>query len=172
MVAALSDAARQLPPPQPLNLPGLGDGLDDPEPTRVGVAVPRHAGADPASDATMTDDAVPVEVFDFEPGRSEPSCPARSVPGTNRSVPYVAIGAIVARADHRHRGARRGRRFRGWRRRVRRGARASSGDVQKDAAARATDAGVLMKVVERTADDPAGIVISQDPATGLLRPRR
>ena len=28
-------AARELPPPAPLVLPGLGDALDDPEPTRV-----------------------------------------------------------------------------------------------------------------------------------------
>jgi serine/threonine-protein kinase len=164
MVAALSDAARQLPPPQPLNLPGLGDGLDDPEPTRVGVAVPRHAGAHPASDATMTDDAVPVEVFDFErAGRGR--VPRASVPGTSRSVPYVAIGAIVAALIIGIAVLAGAGGFGG-------GAGASLevpslvGRVQKDAAARATDAGVLMKVVERTADDPAGIVISQAPGPG------
>jgi serine/threonine-protein kinase len=37
---------------------------------------------------------------------------------------------------------------------------------QQDAAARATDAGVLMRIEHRTADDPATLVISQDPAPG------
>src|SRR5581483_4934548 len=47
MVAALSDVAGQLPPPQPLDLPGLGDGLDDPEPTGSGSRSRRAASGRP-----------------------------------------------------------------------------------------------------------------------------
>ena len=161
MVAALSDVAGQLPPPQPLDLPGLGDVLDDPEPTRVGVAIPK--GGERPADATVTDDAVPLEVFDFEPGPSRRR--ARPfVPGTNRMVPWVAGGAIVLAliigiAVLAGTGG-----FGGGAGTVE--VPSLVGLAQKDAAARATDASVLMKVVRRTADDPAGIVISQDPAPG------
>ncbi len=165
MVAALSDVGRQLPPPQPLNLPGLGDGLEDPEPTRVGIAVPK--GGEGPGDVTVTDDAVPLEVFDFEPA-SPASRPRRTfVPGTNRLVPWIAGGAIVLAlvigiAVLAGTGG-----FGGG------GAGSVSvpslvGFSQQDAAARATDAGVLMHVVRRTSDDPATVVISQDPAPGAF----
>jgi serine/threonine-protein kinase len=161
MVAALSDAARQLPPAQPLELPGLGEGLEDPEPTRVGIAVAR--GTERSADATVTDDAVPLEVFDFETG--PPKRPPREyVPGTNRMVPWVVGGAIalaliigvaVLAGTGGFSGSGASTEVPGL-----------VGLSQKDAAARATNAGVLMKVVTRTADDPASTVLSQDPAPG------
>src|SRR6478735_3294975 len=158
MVAALSDVARQLPPPQPLSLPGLGDGLEDPEPTRVGIAVPR--GGEAPSDTTVTDDAVPLEVFDFEPGASSRR-PRPVVPGANRMVPWIAGGAIVLALIIGIAVLAGAGGFGGG----------SAGSVevpslvglkQSDAAARSTAAGVLMKIVKRTADDPATVVISQD----------
>src|SRR6185503_4897330 len=57
--SALSAAARELPPPAPLVLPGLGDALDDPEPTRIAAArAVTEARDDRAAAAVFDQDAV------------------------------------------------------------------------------------------------------------------
>jgi beta-lactam-binding protein with PASTA domain/tRNA A-37 threonylcarbamoyl transferase component Bud32 len=148
MVAALRDVARRLPPPEPLRLAGLGEAAHDVDPTAIGTAV----GEERPTDATAADDAVPFAI--------PVSAQARRRVGV---VPFVVVAAIVAAlivaAVLLLSGGS--------------GASVASptlvGRSEQDAASRATNVGVLMKVVEqRQADDPAGLVISQNPAPGAF----
>jgi beta-lactam-binding protein with PASTA domain len=154
--SALSAAARELPPPAPLVLPGLGDALDDPEPTRVAAARGVTEALDDNATATVFDqDAVEV---------MPPMAVSRRVkpPGSHRLVPavvaavlvlaLVAIGAIIA-------GASGGG-----------GATVPTpnlvGMVAENAIATAGAKGLVVDIQRVDGDDAVGLVMSQHPAAG------
>ena len=159
MGAALADSAKRLPPPGPLTLAGLDGELDDPHPTRLGKP-----------SATLFDQDAPDEPDDDEPAVEElvEAVRARSwfrrrvlPPGARRAVPAVVaavvVMAIVASAAIVLRAGTGGATV---------AAPPLVGLMREDAATRASDAGVLMRVEERESDDPAGVVMEQDPPPG------
>lgn len=149
MGRAITDAGRCLPAPAPLPLAGLGDGVEDVEPTTIGRAT-RGTDVDThgrPSDATV-DDAVPLAIT-VEPGMR------KSIVPVGVAVAVVAVLAAAAAAV-----------FTGGS-----GATVAVPSVvgrdSNDAAKRATSAGLEMTVVERRrSDDPAGIIIEQNPPPG------
>jgi serine/threonine-protein kinase len=160
MAAALGAAARDLPPPAPLVLPGLGDPLDDPEPTRVATAA-RVAAPTAAVRAPAPDDAA-TEVFDQD---AIEVLPRRvRVPGTYRLVPMVvaavlvlalvASAALVASSLGGGRGTITVPNLVGL--------------DEQQAAARVAGEGLRLTVERRAGDDVAGLVIGQRPASGAF----
>lgn len=155
MADALADASRHLPPPGPLTLAGL-DAQVDPHPTEL----PRRPGprvfdqdADTVASTRPTPDAVmPAETTPApRPRRSTP----RAVPAVVAALvlaALIAAGVLVARAAGGGTVA----------------APQLVGLTQQDAAARAAEAGVIVKVEQRQVDDPAGRVVSQSPAAGTF----
>jgi serine/threonine-protein kinase len=156
--SALSAAARELPPPAPLVLPGLGDALDDPEPTRIAAARAVTDAVDEHASTTVFDqDAVEV---------MPPMAVARRVkpPGSHRLVPavvaavlvlaLVAVGVIIA-------GTAGGG-----------GAMEPTpnlvGLVAEDAIAAAAAKGLTVDLQRVDADDVVGMVMSQRPAAGAF----
>ncbi len=154
MGADLTAAARTLPAPGALPIAGIGDAIEDVDSTRQ--APTGRAGVFDqdarAHEATVADDAVPLAVV---VGR-RPTFRRSMVPwvvGIVLAAVLIGGGALVAAA-------------------------ATGGGAQvavpslvglDDATAkvRATDAELLMTVVERrTSADPAGLVIEQRPAPG------
>jgi serine/threonine-protein kinase len=148
MGAALADAARRLPRPEPLVLAGLLDGESgiDPHPTAL------RPGSE---DATVTEMPEPATAAQPAPVAARP---ARR--GPQRWVPFVVTGAILAAV-------------------IAAGAALAGtigastvtvpsfvGRTQEDADALATDRGVRLEIEERSADDPAGVVIDQVPGPG------
>jgi len=152
MGSALARAARQLPPPGALPIAGLGETVDDVEPTRVGRAR-RTPSSDPSADATVSEAAAPLQII----GESRHAIMRRS------AVPVVVGVAIAAMliaplALFLSTGP---------------GASVAVpglvGLKSGSAAAAATDAGLLMKVVERrTSDDPRGLIVEQRPGPGAF----
>ena len=155
MGEAIADAARRLPPPQPLMLAGLSATVvEDPDPTRhrrTGGLFDQDADSDPPAGAAAGTDAVlmPTEVV-----------VTRRAGGSSRAVPIV-VGVVVALALAIAAGfflARPG------------GATVPApslvGLSREDAATRASEAGVAMRVEERASDDPAGVVVDQSPEAG------
>jgi serine/threonine-protein kinase len=150
MGSALTAAARVLPPPEPLELPGLGETIEDAEPTR-------HAPTSRFYDQdtpTKANDAPDDDAF---PGPVRPRTVTRRsiIPFFAAAVILVAlvagVGAVMAA------GAGGGTVA----------VPALVGTEEKAAAAAATEAGLLMRVVERrTSDDPAGLIIEQRPSPG------
>jgi len=153
MGAALAAAGRVLPAPAPLELPGLGDDVEDPEPTR-------HS---PTS--RFFDQDVPTKSVDAATDAVAMPVPAREHAQMRRSVVPFVVAAVIAGALIAGAAAIVGAAGTG-------GSIAVPGLVGMDrrgAAARATDAGLLMRVVERrTADDPVGLIIEQHPGTGAF----
>ncbi len=148
MVAALRDVARRLPAPEPLPLAGLGDAAHDADPTAIGTAAAEPRPDDTTATVDAAPFAIPVSVR-----------PRRRV-GVLPFVVAAAIAAavIVAAVLLLSGGS---------------GASVASptlvGQSEQAAASQATNAGVLMKVAaQRQADDPAGLVISQNPAPGAF----
>jgi serine/threonine-protein kinase len=154
--SALSAAARELAPPAPLVLAGLGEALDDPEPTRIAAArALTEALDDSASPAVFDQDAVEVMPPMKMPRRVK-------APGSHRLVPavvatvlvlaLVAVGAIVA-------GLSGGG-----------GATVPAPNVvgmaEKDAIAAAAAKGLVVDVTRAPGDDVAGLVVSQRPTAG------
>lgn len=149
MAAALGAAARELPPPAPLVLPGLSEVGGDAEPTRVaGLRVG-------SGEATAT----ATRVFDQDdPGVVAP----RRVrpPGSHRLVPTVVAvalvgalavaGALVVSAGGTGRVV----------------VPSLVGLEEKDAAAAAASAGLRVEIERRSSDDVTGLVIGQRPAAG------
>jgi serine/threonine-protein kinase len=147
---ALTAASRQLPAPAPLHLPGLGEGAIDPEPTRIGRAS-RAFDQDAPDDSTRVehDDAAPMAIVVEQHRRRGSVVPV--------IVAIAIVGVLVAAAALVLGGAS--------------GATVAVPSVvglqRQDAAVAATDAGLLMNVVERrVSDDPAGLVIEQHPSPG------
>src|SRR5262249_44125049 len=150
MRAALGDVARALPPPQPLPLAGLGGELDGGPPTQIG-----------RSSNLFDQDApiAPPEVLDEVEPKPKPRRARR--PGAVRWVSFAVLGAVllalvgggIALAA----------------------ASTSGGTVAvpslvglttKKATEDLANAGLSLKIVTKTADDPKDIVIGQQPAPG------
>ncbi len=152
MGTALTAAARVLPPPEPLVLPGLGDGVEDAEPTAFAPTSKFYDQDEPtqANDAPDLDELSAVE--------------PRQGSVTRRSlVPFFVVGAIVV-ALVLGVGAVMSAGIAGGSRVA---VPALVGTDEETAAIEATEAGLLMRVVERrTSDDPAGLVIEQRQAPG------
>jgi serine/threonine-protein kinase len=139
-------------------LPGLGDAVDDPEPTRVAATRAVTEALDDSATAVVFDqDAIEV---------MPPMAVARRVktPGTHRLVPavvatvlvlaLVAVGVIIA-------GAARGG-----------GATLPApnlvGMLAEDAIASAAAKGLTVDLQRIDADDAVGVVMSQRPAAGAF----
>ncbi len=152
MGSALARAARQLPPPEALPIAGLGDSVDDVEPTRVGRAR-RQPGSDPFGDETVSEAAASLEIVN----ESRHAVMRRS------AVPVivgVAIAAMLIAPVALF---------------LSTGAAASVavpslvGLKSGPALDAAADKGLGMKVVERrTSDDPRGLIIEQRPGPGAF----
>ena len=155
MAEALTIAARDLPPPEPLVLPGLRATAVDPDPTRIARSAGALADAD-GSDDEFIDDPV---VASRRGRRARP-------PGSRRLVPTV-VGVVIAAAlvVVGLTAASVGTGF---------GALAGGdvgvpglvGSVEKDASATVAAAGLRVEITRRTTDDAAGLVVSQDPPAG------
>jgi serine/threonine-protein kinase len=152
MRAALSDAARALPPPQPLALAGLGGEIDGGPPTQIGRS------------SNLFDQDAPVAppVVVDEPERAV-APRRRRAPGAVRWISYVVIAAIllaligggiaIAAVS------------------TQAGTVATPslvGLTQTKATDAASAAGLSLTIVTRNADDPADVVIAQDPAPGAF----
>jgi serine/threonine-protein kinase len=151
MGSALTAAARVLPPPEPLDLPGLGEVVEDVEPTHHAPTSRFYDQEEP----TRANDAPDGDAF------RAPVPRPRSV--TRRSlVPFFVAGAIllalvVGIGAVMSAGAGGGTVP----------VPALVGTDEQAAAIEATEAGLLMRVVERrTSDDPAGLVIEQRQSPG------
>jgi beta-lactam-binding protein with PASTA domain len=153
MGEAIADAAGRLPRPGPLTLAGLGRTVDDPHPTelrRSGGLFDQDADETVETPAPNGDDAEPIE----------PAVITDRPPGSQRAVPIVvgALVALVLAAATALVLARPGA--------ATTAAPSLVGLTQQDAANRASEAGVRMKVEKRASDDPANFVIEQSPAPG------
>jgi len=152
---ALGAAARRLPQPGPLTLAGLGRAADDPDPTRLrrsGSVFDQDAAADARRPADDDAEAMPAAVV-------EPVPRSRGT-GRQRAVPIVvgALVALVLVAATALLLARPGA--------ANVSAPAFVGMSQDAIKTKASDAGVLLEIDERAADDPAGVVLSQSPEAG------
>ena len=164
MAAALGAAARELAPPAPLVLPGLGEPIEDVDPTRV---APTRTPDAPVG-ATATDPAGTGEttaVFDQDAIEVLPRGRRARAPGSHRLVPMVVAAVIVVAL-------------------VAAAALAASslgggggGSVtapnlvgldEETAAAQAAAAGLRLSIQRRESDDVAGLVIVQKPAAGAF----
>ena len=163
MAGALTQAARSLPRPAPLVLPGLGDADDDLDTTRIPGGAPLFDQDAPHG----LDETEPVVVSHDRPRRGRAVAPAATrvrPPGSFSRVPlFVGLaivlalatgaGALVAVATGRGPTV---------------AAPSLVGLAQQDAAARAARDGLLLRVQERTADDPKGTVLDQRPGAGAF----
>jgi beta-lactam-binding protein with PASTA domain len=150
---ALADAARRLPPPGPLTLLGLGGQLEDPDPTEQPRTVMLF---EQDADATVAKPPPPGDAM--ARARAEPA--RRTGRYASWAVPIIVVALLLAVL------VAAGVLF----------ARSASartvpapqlvGLTQDDAAARATEGGLVVAIEHRGADDPAGRVISQSPAAG------
>ena len=150
MVAALRDVSRRLPEPAPLPLAGLGDHAADADPTHVGIRTAPDPGA--VTDTTRADAEVPYAI-------PVATTPRRRLPVAPLVVGAAILLALVVAAVLLFSGGP--------------GSSVAAptlvGRYSTNDGSIATNAGVLMKVVERRrADDPAGLVISQSPAPGAF----
>ncbi len=152
MRAALADAARALPPPQPLALAGLGGEIDGGPPTQIGRSSDLFDQDAPLAPPVVVDEAT-------KPATRR----RRRAPGAVRWISYAVIVAILLALV---------------------GGGIAIAAVSTEAGtvavpslvgltqAKATDAlastGLSLKIVTRTADDPADTVIAQDPAPGAF----
>jgi serine/threonine-protein kinase len=154
MGAALAAAGRVLPPPEPLVLAGLGESLEH-------VDATRHAPTD-----RFYDQDSPTKSNDAATDAAVLPVPVPQRTTMRRSlVPFVA-GAVIVAALIAGVAAVVGAGVGGGGSVA---APALVGFSAKDAAKAATDAGLLMRVVERrTSDDPARFVIEQRPGPGTF----
>jgi serine/threonine-protein kinase len=152
MRAALADAARVLPPPQPLPLAGLGGEIDGGPPTQIGRSSELFDQDAPVPPPSVVDEAEHATA----PG-------GQRSPGAVRWISYAVMAAILLAL-------------------VGGGvaiAAASTGGgmvpvptlvglAQGKATDAVSSAGLSLKILTRTADDPAGTVIDQQPAPGAF----
>ena len=177
MAAALGAAAQELPPPAPLVLPGLGEPVDDADPTRIATTrgpAPVLAGAAAATTATTAtattrtarttpvDDA--TEVFDQDAIEVLPRGRRERPPGSHRWVPMVVAAVIVlaliaaaSLAASSLGGGGGGGSI---------AAPSLVGLDEQAAASRAAALGLRLSIERRESDDIAGLVIAQKPAAG------
>jgi beta-lactam-binding protein with PASTA domain/tRNA A-37 threonylcarbamoyl transferase component Bud32 len=152
MRAALADAARALPPPQPLPLAGLGGEIDGGPPTQIGRS------------SNLFDQDAPVAppVVVEEPMRPVKTR-RRRAPGAVRWISYAVIVAIllaivgggIAIAAVSTRGGTVP-------------VPSLVGLTQEKATDQISSTGLTLRIVTRAADDPADTVIAQDPAPGAF----
>ncbi len=158
MSAALGAAARDLPPPAPLVLPGLGEPVDDPEPTRMATA---RTAEVPTASAAVTTVAEPVgAVYDQDAievlgRRARPPGSHRLVPMVVGAVLVLALVAAAALAASSLGGG---------------GASVAAPSLvgldEEAAASRAAALGLRLSIERQESDDVAGLVIGQRPAAG------
>lgn len=152
MGAALDDVVRVLPAPGPFTLVGLGDTVPDPHPTQVVSQAP---------EAVFDQDQGPAKrpVPVASPGRasapSDAERPRGIAPFVLGAVLILAVaGAVFALT------------------RPSTGATVSvpnlQGMDQASAQTRANRSGLLVSYSRRTADDPAGKIVSQSPNAGFF----
>jgi eukaryotic-like serine/threonine-protein kinase len=155
MGAALAAAARVLPTPEPLTLPGLGAGADDVGDQTRHAPTSRFFDQDAAEhDADETDAALPFAVPVRERARMRRSAVPYVVAAVIIAALVAGLGAVVAALPGGGGSVT---------------VPALVGLTEKEAAAQATDAGLLMRVVaRRQGDDPAGLVIEQRPGSGAF----
>ncbi len=145
MRAALADAARALPPPQPLPLAGLGGEIDGGDPTQIGRS-PRLFDQDAP--------ARPAPELEVVPRRKT------RTPGSPRWVPVVVLAAIllallgggVALAAGTGGGTV--------------AVPSLVGLTSQSATEKVAALGLSLKITQREADDPKDVVIGQQPAPG------
>src|SRR5690349_3046359 len=152
MRAALADAARALPPPQPLPLAGLGGEIDGGPPTQIGRSSHLFDQDAPVAPPVVVDEPVrPVTTR------------RRRAPGAVRWISYAVIVAIllaivgggIAIAAVSTGGGTVA-------------APAVVGLTQEKATDQISATGLTLRIITRTADDPADTVIGQDPAPGAF----
>jgi len=166
--AALAAAGRMIGPPPPLVLPGLGDPVDDPAPTRIApVARPGIAATEtvaPVVAPTGPTTAVPAAP-PADPGVPAPAgAHARRPPGSHRRVPVVVAVVVLAAL-------------------VAAGALAATalggsgppvalpslvGLAEERAASAVASSGLRLEVTRRRSDDVVGLVVAQRPAAGAF----
>jgi serine/threonine-protein kinase len=146
MRAALADVVESLPRPAPLVLPGASDQAD-PHPTRAAPSARLF-------DQDASDDVVVAET-EGTPARG------RAGGGRRRLVPFVVAAAIVLALAGAAAGLTR------WSTPLQRDVPGLVGRGEEAATTLARRAGLTVDVVERrAADDPAGVVLAQDPPAG------
>ncbi len=152
MRAALVDAARALPPPQPLALAGLGGEIDGGPPTQIGRSSKLFDQDEPVAPPVVVDEPVrPI------------TARRRRAPGAARWITYAVIIAIllailgggIAIAA------------------VSSGGGTVSvpslvGLTQEKATDEISATGLSLTIVHRNADDPVDTVIGQSPAPGAF----
>ncbi len=149
MAAALDDVIRVLPPPGPLTLAGLGDTPDDPHPTQI-VSAKTEEVFD--QDAERQPKPVPAMVASRPSDLDRPRGIAPLVLG---AVLILAVaGAVFALT------------------RPSAGATVTvpilQGMSEDSAQTLANQKGLLVSFDSRTADDPAGLIVSQSPKPGFF----
>jgi eukaryotic-like serine/threonine-protein kinase len=146
MRAALTDAARVLPPPQPLPLVGLSGEIDSDDLTQIG-----------GSSKLFDQDAPSVETeIEIIP---DPPSPRRRRPGSTRWVSAVVVGAILLALVG------------GGVALLTTGGGTAAvpslvGLTTKAATDKAAAVGLSLTITQRQADDPKDVVIGQHPAPG------
>jgi serine/threonine-protein kinase len=149
MRTALADAAKALPPPQPLPLAGLGGEHDGGEPTQLRGQSALFDQDAPVAPPVVEDDAPAVV-----PKRR------RRAPGAVRWVSVAVLGAVLLALVGGG---------------IALAAAGSGGTVAvpslvglttKDATDDVAAAGLTLRIVTRVADDPKDTVIAQTPAPG------
>jgi serine/threonine-protein kinase len=144
---ALADAARALPPPQPLALSGLFGDLDTGEPTELGRRLQ-------VFDQDAPEQPAPRELVVQERRRGR-----IRAPGAQPLVSVVVALAVVLALGFGAYALAAGTETTV--------AAPSLVGLQADAAKlRVADAGLSVSMVQRDADDPAGVVIGQRPDPG------
>ena len=152
MRAALADAARTLPPPQPLPLAGLGGEIDTSDPTQIGRSSLLFDQDAPAK--------AEIEIIP-DPVAANGRRPRSRTPGTSRWVSVVValaillalVGGGVAVAMAGAGGATVP-------------VPSVVGLTTASATAAVAKAGLGLTIVTQAADDPQGTVIGQHPAPG------
>jgi beta-lactam-binding protein with PASTA domain len=152
MAAALDDVIRVLPPPGPLTLAGLGDTVDDPHPTQIVSSAPEVVFDQDASQKKTK----PVPTAAVRP--SDLDRPRGIAPQILGLVLVLAVaGAVYALT------------------RPSAGATVTvpilQGMTEDQAQTVANQRGLLVSYDSATADDPAGLIISQSPKPGFFLAR-
>jgi beta-lactam-binding protein with PASTA domain len=163
LAEALGAAARTIGPPPPLVLPGLGDPVDDPAPTRIAPAGLPGVAAPTEAVAVAPPEPAPVGPTPGSPG--SPGSPRRArPPGSHRRVPVVV--ALVVLAALVAAGALAVSALGGV------GAPVAAPNLvglgEERAASAVASAGLRLEVTRRRGDDVAGLVVAQRPAAGVF----
>jgi eukaryotic-like serine/threonine-protein kinase len=149
MAAALDDVARVLPPPGAFTLVGLGETVPDPHPTQVVTRAP-EAVFDQDETASRKAAPVPTRAAASDAGRPRGIAPfvvgavlILAIAGAVFALTRPATGATVTVPNLK-------------------------GMTEQTAQNAANRSRLLVSVSHRTADDPAGTVVSQHPDAGFF----